>query len=93
VYGLGKTIEEAKKSILKAMRLYIGYCQKARKQVPVPRTVLVVVLSATLLGIPATATTANPTSAPLGVILQAGRARAGADITSGGAAIYEGDRL
>jgi hypothetical protein len=39
VYGLGKPIEEAKKSILKAMRLYIGHCRKARKQVPVPRTV------------------------------------------------------
>jgi predicted RNase H-like HicB family nuclease len=39
VYGLGKTIEEAKKSILKAMHLYIGYCRKARKQVPIPRTV------------------------------------------------------
>jgi predicted RNase H-like HicB family nuclease len=25
VYGLGRTIEEAKKNILKAMRLYIGW--------------------------------------------------------------------
>ncbi len=39
VYGLGKTIEEAKKSILKAMRLYISHCRKVRKQVPIPRTV------------------------------------------------------
>ena len=39
VYGLGKSIEDAKKSILKAMRLYISYCRKARKQVPTPRTV------------------------------------------------------
>jgi predicted RNase H-like HicB family nuclease len=39
VYGLGKSIEEAKKSILKAMRLYIAHCRKARKQVPAPRTV------------------------------------------------------
>jgi hypothetical protein len=54
---------------------------------------LVVILSAALIGIPAGATTVNPASAPLGVILQADRARAGADITSGGATIYEGDRL
>lgn len=26
VYGLGKTMEEAKRSILKAMRLYIHHC-------------------------------------------------------------------
>lgn len=28
VYGLGKSIEEAKKSILEAMRLYIQHCRK-----------------------------------------------------------------
>ena len=28
VYGLGKTIEGAKKSILNAMRLYIQHCRK-----------------------------------------------------------------
>jgi predicted RNase H-like HicB family nuclease len=39
VYGLGKTIEKAKESILKAMRLYIAHCRKSRKQIPVPRTV------------------------------------------------------
>jgi predicted RNase H-like HicB family nuclease len=38
VYGLGKTIEAAKKSIPKAMHLYIGHCRKARKQVPVARS-------------------------------------------------------
>jgi len=38
VYGLGKTIEEAKRSILKAIHLYIGDCRKARKQVPLPRS-------------------------------------------------------
>jgi len=27
VYGLGKTLEAAKKSILKAMRLYIEHCR------------------------------------------------------------------
>lgn len=39
VYGLGKTIQGARKSILTAMRLYIGQCRKARKPVPSPRTV------------------------------------------------------
>lgn len=38
VYGLGKTIEMAKKSILKAMRLYI-HAKKSRKPVPQPRTI------------------------------------------------------
>jgi predicted RNase H-like HicB family nuclease len=38
VYGLGKTIEEAKKNILKAMHLYIDHCRKARNQVPVARS-------------------------------------------------------
>ncbi len=36
VYGLGKTIEEAKASILKAMRIYIRE-SNARKR-PLPRT-------------------------------------------------------
>jgi predicted RNase H-like HicB family nuclease len=39
VYGLGKSIEDAKKSILKAIRVYIAHCRKVRKQVPTPRTV------------------------------------------------------
>lgn len=39
VYGLGKTIEEAKGSILKAMRLYIRHCRKTRRPVPRTRTV------------------------------------------------------
>jgi predicted RNase H-like HicB family nuclease len=39
IYGLGKTVEKAKESILKAMGLYIAYCRKSNKQVPVPRTV------------------------------------------------------
>ena len=39
VYGLGKTIEEAKRSILQAMRLYINHCRKNRKPVPPTRTV------------------------------------------------------
>ena len=54
---------------------------------------LVFVLSALLIGIPAMATPANPASAPLGFVLQAERANLGAGITSGGATIYEGDRL
>ncbi len=39
VYGLGKTIEEAKRSILKAMRLCIHRCRKNRKPVPPTRTI------------------------------------------------------
>jgi predicted RNase H-like HicB family nuclease len=39
VYGLGRTIEEAKHSILKAMRLYITRCRKTRKPVPPTRTI------------------------------------------------------
>jgi hypothetical protein len=57
------------------------------------RTSLILVLGAALVGIPAEAIPGNPASAPLGVVLQAERARAGVDITSEGATIYEGDRL
>ncbi|MGH9779703.1 MAG: type II toxin-antitoxin system HicB family antitoxin [Candidatus Acidiferrales bacterium] len=39
VYGLGKTLEAAKKSILTAMRLYIEHCRKTRRPVPAGRTV------------------------------------------------------
>ena len=39
VYGLGKTVEGAKKSILTAMRLYIEQCRKSRKAIPATRTV------------------------------------------------------
>lgn len=39
VYGLGNTIEAAKKSILRAMRLYIEHSKKARKRVPPNRTI------------------------------------------------------
>ena len=39
VYGLGKTIEAAKESILNAMRLHIGQARKSRRPVPQPRTV------------------------------------------------------
>ena len=54
---------------------------------------LVAVLSLMLIGIPATAVPANPASVPLGSVMQAERAHLGADITSGGATIYDGDRL
>ncbi len=36
---------------------------------------------------------ANPPSAPLGSVMQADRAHQGVDLTSGGATIYDGDRL
>ena len=39
VYGLGKTIEGAKRSILEAMRLYIAQCRKSRRPIPATRTV------------------------------------------------------
>ena len=39
VYGLGKTLEGAKRSMLKGMRLYIQHCRKNRKRVPASRIV------------------------------------------------------
>ena len=54
---------------------------------------LVVFLSVALVGAPAMAAPAAPASAPLGVVLQADHAQLGADETSGGATIYDGDRL
>jgi hypothetical protein len=54
---------------------------------------LALVLSVALIGIPAMAMPASPASVPLGLVLQADRAHVGADITSGGATIYDGDRL
>ncbi len=39
VYGLGRTIEQAKRSILKGMQLYIQHCRKTHKPVPTSRTV------------------------------------------------------
>ncbi len=54
---------------------------------------LALTLVASVIAIPGHATPANPASAPLGVIVQADRAQVGADITSGGATIYDGDRL
>jgi predicted RNase H-like HicB family nuclease len=39
VFGLGKSIEGAKKGILDAMRLYLVQCKKSRKPIPAQRTV------------------------------------------------------
>lgn len=39
VYGLGKTVEEARHSILEGMRHYIVQCRKTRKPIPATRTV------------------------------------------------------
>jgi len=38
-YGLGNSIEEAKDSILEAMRLYIEECRAAHRPIPRARTV------------------------------------------------------
>ena len=54
---------------------------------------LILVLSATLFGISTFAAPATPASAPLGMVLQAEKAQVGADITTGGATIYDGDHL
>ncbi len=39
VYGVGKTIEEAKISILESMRLYIEECRATQRPIPRARTV------------------------------------------------------
>ena len=39
VYGIGATIEEAKGSILEAIRLFIMQCKKTGRPVPPARTV------------------------------------------------------
>lgn len=54
---------------------------------------LMITLAAMLIGIPVVAAPANPPSAPLGSVMQADRARQGVDLASGGATIYDGDRL
>jgi hypothetical protein len=54
---------------------------------------VLVVLSMMVVGIPIMAMPANPPSAPLGSVMQADRAHQGVDIASGGATIYDGDRL
>jgi hypothetical protein len=57
------------------------------------KAIVLVVLSIMVAGIPVMAMPANPPSAPLGSIMQADLARQGVDLTSGGATIYDGDRL
>jgi hypothetical protein len=54
---------------------------------------LLIVVSTALFGIPKLAMPANPPSALLGSVMQADRAHQGIDLTSGGATIYDGDRL
>lgn len=54
---------------------------------------VLVILSIMVVGIPIMARPANPPSAPLGSVMQADRAHQGVDLTSGGATIYDGDRL
>lgn len=39
VYGIGRTIQEAKASILQSMALYIRQCRAHRRSAPRPRTV------------------------------------------------------
>jgi predicted RNase H-like HicB family nuclease len=39
VYGLGSSVEEARESISRGIRLYIRHCRSKRKQVPPPRDV------------------------------------------------------
>jgi hypothetical protein len=57
------------------------------------KSLLLAVLSFTILEIPATGVPANPASIPLGSVLQAERVHLGVDTMSGGATIYDGDRL
>jgi len=46
-----------------------------------------------MIGAPAIAAPSSSPSAPLGVVVQAEHAQLGADATSGGATVYDGDRL
>jgi len=48
VYGIGKTIEAAKASILDGMRIYIRECRARRKPVPRARTVYTETISIAL---------------------------------------------
>ena len=57
------------------------------------KTVIVAFLSVAFVAAPALASPASAPSAPLGVILQAGSAKAGLDVAYDGATIYDGDRL
>lgn len=57
------------------------------------KSCLLTIVSIMLIGIPIMAMPANPPSAPLGSVMQADRAHQGVDLASGGATIYDGDRL
>ncbi len=57
------------------------------------RTLVIAMFSLTLIGGPAMASPAGSPAAPLGVVLQAGSDKTGADITYGGSTVYDGDRL
>lgn len=39
VYGIGTTFDEAKRSLIEAMGLYVEHCRADSKPVPAPRTV------------------------------------------------------
>jgi hypothetical protein len=54
---------------------------------------LAVILATALCAVPGIAAPASSSSAPLGMVLQADRAQVGANVSSSGATIYEGDRL
>jgi hypothetical protein len=55
--------------------------------------VLIATLSVVLIGAPVMAAPASSPSAPLGVVVAAENANVGAGVTTGGATIYDGDRL
>jgi hypothetical protein len=57
------------------------------------KTPLAVLLSIAIGGAPSMAASANPATAPLGVVVQSDQARLGGDVVSNGATIYDGDLL
>jgi hypothetical protein len=58
-----------------------------------PQACLSFILSLAVVIAPVLVPPANSATAPLGVVLQAENAQVGADITAGGATVYDGDRL
>jgi hypothetical protein len=59
----------------------------------VSRSCLAIVLSAALTGVAGASPVANPSSRPIGTVLQAERSNEGVNATSGGATIYDGETL
>jgi len=49
VYGIGDSIEEAKRSILKSMRLYIEECRATHRPIPRARSVYAETVSLAVL--------------------------------------------